>query len=82
MEFAANLFEETKIEIPSKSNLINEKRSERRSRRKKDRKRVCNEKLLSLLENDGGLLFPTYHEGLKDILECNFHLWKSEKDSQ
>lgn len=82
MEFAANIFHEMNIEIPSKSDVNNEKRSERRSRRKKDRKRVSNTKLISLLENHGGLLFPTYHEGLKDILECNYYLWKSEKESQ
>ncbi|GFH54627.1 hypothetical protein CTEN210_11103 [Chaetoceros tenuissimus] len=52
MEFAANLFEKMKIEIPSKSNVNEKKTSERRSRRQKDRKRVSNKKLLSLLEND------------------------------
>ena len=82
MEFAANLFEEMKIEIPSKSNVNDKKKSERRSRRKKDRKRVSNKKLLSILENDGVLLFPTYIEGFKDIFECNFNLWKSEKEAQ
>ena len=47
--------------------------SERRRRRKKDRKRVRNTKMMNLL---GNLSFPTYREGLEDVLANNLNEWK------
>ena len=46
------------------------KSSERRKRQASDSKRVSNAKLLDLLRPYGGLLYPSYREGLLSILQC------------
>ena len=52
-------------------------KSERKSRRKTDRKRVCNKKLLSGLNMCGSrLLFPTFYEGLQDVVDNNIDRWR------
>ena len=49
-------------------------RSERDNRRKKESKRVSNKRMReSLLPN--GLLYPTYREGLKAVLDTNKDTW-------
>jgi hypothetical protein len=49
-------------------------RSERDKRRKKESKRVSNKRMReSLLPN--GLLYPTYREGLKAVLDANNDTW-------
>ena len=47
------------------------KQSERASRRLLDRKRVDAQRMKDLLLPDGKLLYPTYREGLKSILNSN-----------
>jgi len=51
--------------------------SERNSRRNKDRKRVSNEKMKAILKDEGGLLFPSYFEGLREVLSINIDQWKT-----
>ena len=51
--------------------------SERKSRRNKDRKRVSNEKMKAILKDEGGLLFPSYFEGLREVLSINIDQWKT-----
>jgi len=51
--------------------------SERRKRRNKDRKRVSNDAMKNVLKDKGGLLFPTYREGLQEILANNIDQWRA-----
>lgn len=62
--------------------------SERRSRRKLDRKRVSNKKIQSVLamncnngdgDNGNGLLFPTFREGLPNVLDTNIEKWRENE---
>jgi len=54
------------------------KQSERASRRLLDRKRVDAQRMKDLLLPDGKLLYPTYREGLKSILNSNRKKWSSD----
>ena len=54
------------------------KQSERASRRSIDRKRVDAQRMKDILLPDGKLLYPTYREGLKSILELNRMKWSSD----
>ncbi len=54
--------------------------SERRRRRKRDRKRVMNDKMRSILNTYSGLKYPSYVEGLKSILEQNTENWQASND--
>jgi len=51
--------------------------SERKSRRKKDRKRVSNDEMKAILKDEGGLLFPSYFEGLPGVISNNIDQWKT-----
>jgi len=51
--------------------------SERRKRRNKDRKRVSNDAMKEMLRDEGGLLYPTYREGLQEVLANNIDQWKA-----
>ena len=53
------------------------KQSERASRRLVDRKRVDAQRMKELLLPDGKLIYPTYREGLKSILDSNRKKWST-----
>mmetsp|Transcript_5879 Transcript_5879/g.7498 ORF Transcript_5879/g.7498 Transcript_5879/m.7498 type:complete len:392 (-) Transcript_5879:596-1771(-) len=83
MMFANNLLKESNISnSPHEANDMNMRyaklTSERGKRRNKDRKRVSNKKIRRILEPYGGLKFPSFREGLKDILECKFIQWRED----
>jgi nucleoside-diphosphate-sugar epimerase len=49
--------------------------SQREKRRKTDKKRVCNRRMKSELLPDGKLIYPTYREGLRSVLNNNKDAW-------
>ena len=49
--------------------------SERSKRRNQDKKRVNNQKIMTILNLYGGLKFESYREGLMDVLRCNKDKW-------
>ena len=75
MRYGVNLLKSANL-LPKKSSKPSSAmtRSERDNRRKKESKRVSNKRMKeSLLPN--GLLYPTYREGLKAVLETNKDTW-------
>lgn len=77
MEYAYNLLVSEGISLPSvDTQCFNAPISERSSRRIKDRKRVKNTKMKTLLAGCGGLNFPSYKEGLKSVLDHNIDNWR------
>ena len=74
----ANLLPKNKKEADSSSTVTTKaKQSERSSRRLVDRKRVDAQRMKDILLPDGKLLYPTYREGLKSILDSNRKKWSS-----
>ena len=52
--------------------------SERSKRRTQERKRVCNKKLLHLLKSFGGIMYPSYREGLTSIYNSKENNFQSK----
>jgi len=85
MAYGAQLLEEANL-LPSNKKTDSStqtvttkaKQSERTSRRSIDRKRVDAQRMKDLLLPDGKLLYPTYREGLKSILDLNRMKWSSD----
>ncbi|KAL7497723.1 hypothetical protein ACHAWT_009320 [Skeletonema menzelii] len=62
--------------LPSQTPLASRRRpSERESRRKTDKKQVDNKRMKERLLPEG-LLYPTYREGLKAVLDVNREKWR------
>ncbi|KAL7457252.1 hypothetical protein ACHAWC_008768 [Mediolabrus comicus] len=75
MRYGVDLLKSANL-LPNKSSKPSSvmTRSERYKRRKKESKRVSNKRMReSLLPN--GLLYPTYREGLKAVLDANNDTW-------
>ena len=72
--FASNNLEN---DTPLTSSSINIE-SERATRRGIERKRVSNDKMTLLLKPYGGLKYPSFREGLMDILTANVEEWRSD----
>jgi hypothetical protein len=75
MRYGVDLLQRANL-LPKKSSKPSSAmtRSERDKRRKKESKRVSNKRMReSLLPN--GLLYPTYREGLKAVLDANKDTW-------
>ena len=75
MKYGVDLLKSANL-LPKKSSKPSSAitRSERDNRRKKESKRVSNKRMReSLLPN--GLLYPTYREGLKAVLDTNKDTW-------
>ena len=92
MAYGAQLLEEAKL-LPkneedesssiqtvtnTKTTTTKPKQSERTSRRLVDRKRVNAQRMKDLLLPDGKLIFPTYREGLKSVLDSNRKKWSTD----
>mmetsp|Transcript_15399 Transcript_15399/g.29010 ORF Transcript_15399/g.29010 Transcript_15399/m.29010 type:complete len:369 (+) Transcript_15399:335-1441(+) len=75
MQYAKYLLSESNLTIPETLKTSNPI-SERKKRRNSDRKIVSNKKMLAVLSDYGGLLFPSYREGLWQILQNNLEHWK------
>jgi hypothetical protein len=63
-----------RITEESRSPSANPHRTERERRRSTDRKRVKNQRIKGLLP-DGELIYPTYREGLRSVLDSNRKEW-------
>jgi hypothetical protein len=72
----ANLLQQM-IPEESKSLSAAPHRTEREKRRSTDRKRVQNRKIKRILPG-GVLMYPTYREGLRSVLDFNMNEWFSE----
>lgn len=73
--FAAELLSKKGIEFNTRVTL--DISSERSARRFTSKKRVSNHKLMSVVLNQhGGLKYPSYREGLRAILKANVKVWK------
>jgi len=87
MAYGAQLLEEANL-LPTKKKAESSrqtvttktkpKQSERASRRSIDRKRVDAQRMKDLLLPHGKLIYPTYREGLKSILNSNRKKWSSD----
>ena len=81
----ANLLPKNKKAESSSTQIVTKtttkpKQSERASRRSIDRKRVDAQRMKELLLPDGKLIYPTYREGLKSILDSNRMKWSSDSE--
>ena len=79
MSFGKTLLEEAQCLGSSTIRTISQQiQTERTRRRSTDRKRVQNQKMKSLLLPDGELIYPTYREGLRSVLDFNSKAWTSK----
>jgi nucleoside-diphosphate-sugar epimerase len=76
MQYAKGLLLESNVTIPEREKKSSCNASERKKRRTSDRKIVSNDKMKGVLNTYGGLLFPSYREGLRQILQKNLAHWK------
>lgn len=89
MAFATKLLDEADLippkkdgDIKSSNAIMPQQQSERARRRKTDRKRVSNQRMKDLLLPDGKLLYPTYQEGLRSVLDSNKKVWSTKVSSK
>lgn len=77
MQYAKYLLSESSVIVPGRRQITSTSvnTSERKKRRTSDRKIVSNEKMQVVLSDYGGLLYPSYREGLRQILENNLGNW-------
>lgn len=78
MQYGIQLLDEADIISPSavdNRTKIKPPQSERAKRRQTDRKRVDNKRMKELLLPSGELMYPTYKEGLRSVLEHNRKQW-------
>ena len=78
MDYAYHLFQSADIQTPvfQKSSNSNSSKSIRSRRRKVERKLVSNQRMREELLEQDGLLYPTYREGLNDILR----VWTASRE--
>ena len=76
MTFGHELLDDSNL-LPSETSKPSSRRrpSEREKRRKTDKKRVENKRMKESLLPEG-LLYPTYREGLKAVLDINKEKWR------
>ena len=82
MKFAFDLLQQQGILVSNKVSNPKQDKSERSIRRGKESKRVSNKNMKELLKPYGGLKYPSYNEGLKNILAINIGKWRNSQVSK
>lgn len=75
MQYAKELLLRSNITVPVAQNNETHSKTERYRRRSSEKKIVANQKMLALLNDYGGLEFPSYREGFRQILQNNLATW-------